>query len=68
MPQHALDYRRAGAMPPSGYETTPRSRVPADASMAARREHRARQRETSTASAALELRRRRLELLRVASG
>jgi hypothetical protein len=61
MPQHALDYRRAGVVPP-GYETLTRGPVPADPAMIARHEHRARQRPGDRAAAELELRARRLQL------
>ena len=71
MPQHALDYRRAGMMPP-GYETTTRGGAVADAGMLARHEYRARQRQaapaTARAAAELELRRRRLALLALGDG
>lgn len=80
MPQHALDYRRAGMLPP-GYENATRGGgASADPGMIARHEYRTRQRQlgtaadttatadTSRAAALLELRRRQLELLRVAGG
>ena len=69
MPQHALDYRRAGMMPP-GYETMARGPATADADMVARHEYlsKHRQFEPAAAAAALELRRRRLALINLVGG